>query len=45
MDSDNDFMLVFTRLDKNENGQIDDTEPINIFWVDLKDPVKIGQLY
>ena len=44
-DSDNDFMFVFARLDKNNNGQIDDNEPINIFWVDLKDPTKTGQQY
>jgi hypothetical protein len=44
-DSDNDFMFVFARLDKNANGQIDDNEPINIFWVDLKDPTKTGQQY
>ncbi len=44
-DSDNDFMFVFARLDKNANGQIDDNEPISIFWVDLKDPTKTGQQY
>lgn len=44
-DSDNDFMFVFARLDKNANGQIDDNEPINIFWVDLNDPTKTGQQY
>jgi len=44
-DSDNDFMYVFARLDKNANGQIEDEEPINIFWVDLKDPTKTGKQY
>ncbi len=44
-DADNDFMFVFARLDKNTNGQIEDNEPINIFWVDLKDPTKTGQQY
>lgn len=44
-DSENDLMFVFARLDKNANGQIDDNEPINIFWVDLKDPTKTGQQY
>jgi len=44
-DPDNDFMFVFARLDRNENGQIDDNEPIHIFWVDLKDPTKTGQQY
>jgi hypothetical protein len=44
-DSENDFMFVFARLDRNANGQIEDNEPINIFWVDLKDPTKTGQQY
>lgn len=44
-DADNDFMFVFARLDQNANGQIEDREPIHIFWVDLKDPTKTGQEY
>ena len=44
-DSENDLMYVFARLDKNANGQIDNNEPISIFWVDLKDPTKIGKQY
>lgn len=44
-DSDNDFMFVFARLDTNKNGQIDDNEPTNVFWIDLKDPTKTGQQY
>jgi hypothetical protein len=44
-DSDNDFIFVFARLDKNANGQIEDNEPSNVFWVDLKDPTKTGQQY
>lgn len=41
----NDFMFVFARLDLNKNGQIDDKEPINIFWIDLKDPMRTGLQY
>jgi hypothetical protein len=44
-DSDNDFMFVFAQLDNNNNGQQDEGEPINIFWIDLKDPNKTGQQY
>ena len=44
-DSDNDFMFVFARLDVNKNGQIEDNEPINIFWIDLNDPTRTGQQY
>lgn len=44
-DSENDLMFVFARLDKNANGQIEEDEPINIFWLDLKDPTKAGQQY
>jgi hypothetical protein len=44
-DSENDIMFVFAHLDTNKNGQIEDNEQINIFWIDLKDPTKIGQQY
>lgn len=44
-DSDNDLLFVFARLDKNVNGQIEDNEPTNIFWLDLNDPTKTGQQY
>jgi hypothetical protein len=44
-DSENDLMFVFARFDKNTNGQTDDGEPVNIFWVDLKDPTKTGLQY
>lgn len=44
-DSDNDLMYVFARQDKNANGQIEDNEPVNIFWIDLKDPTKTGRQY
>jgi hypothetical protein len=44
-DPDNDFMFVFAKLDSNKNGQIDDKEPTNIFWVNLKDPTDTGQQY
>ncbi len=44
-DSDNDLMFVFARLDKNKNGETDESEPINIFWLDLKDPTKTGLQY
>jgi hypothetical protein len=44
-DSDNDFMYVFAQLDANHNGKRDENEPIHIFWIDLKDPNKTGQLY
>jgi hypothetical protein len=44
-DSENDFMYVFAQLDINNNGQRDQGEPIQVFWIDLKDPNKIGQQY
>ena len=44
-DSDNDFMFVFAQLDRNNNGQQDEGEPIHIFWIDLKDPSKTGRQY
>ncbi len=44
-DPENDYMYVFARLDENKNGQIEDNEPINVFWIDLKDPTKTGLQY
>ena len=44
-DSDNDFMYVFAKLDANNNGQQDESEPIHIYWIDLKDPSKTGRQY
>ena len=43
-DSANDFMYVFAQLDSNNNGQQDASEPIHIFWIDLKDPSKTGRV-
>ncbi len=44
-DSANDFMYVFARKDSNNNGQMETYEPINIFWIDLKNPENVGRQY
>jgi hypothetical protein len=44
-DSANDFVYIFAKLDENQNGQIEELEPVNIFWVDLKDPERTGKQY
>ena len=44
-DPANDFVYVFAKLDQNNNGQIDELEPINIFWVDLRNPDITGRQY
>jgi hypothetical protein len=44
-DPANDFVYIFAKLDKNNNGLIDELEPINIFWVDLKNPERTGKQY
>lgn len=44
-DPANDYMYVFAKRDENHNGQGDDAEAINIFWIDLKDPGRTGRLY
>ncbi|MDQ3046763.1 MAG: hypothetical protein M3R27_04380 [Bacteroidota bacterium] len=44
-DSANDFMYVFAQKDANSNGQTEQLEPTHIFWIDLKDPNKTGNLY
>ena len=44
-DPENDFMYIFARLDKNENGQMEYEEPTHIFWLDLKNPNNRGLQY
>lgn len=44
-DSANDFMYVFARKDTNQNGQMESNEPMEIFWIDLKNPENVGYQY
>lgn len=44
-DSANDYMYVFAKADTNKNGQMENNEPIDIFWIDLKNPENIGIQY
>jgi len=44
-DPQNDFMYVFAKLDKNENGKMEYEEPIYVFWIDLKNPVNRGRQF
>lgn len=44
-DAANDYMYVFAKLDKNKNGQMEEKEPIAIFWIDLKNPENRGIQY
>lgn len=44
-DSENDFMYVFARADKNKNGQMEQDEPTDIFWIDLSNPKNSGVQY
>ena len=44
-DEANDYMYIFAKLDENLNGQMESTEPIHIFWLDLKNPSQTGIQY
>lgn len=44
-DTVNDFMYIFAQLDANENGRIEMNEATHVFWIDLKNPEKMGRLY
>ena len=44
-DSANDYMYVFAKLDKNNNGKMEQEEPTNIFWIDLNNPKNVGIQY
>ena len=40
-----DLMYLFAKQDVNKNGVIDKSEPLHIFWIDLKNPQKAKRLY
>ncbi|MDI9340552.1 MAG: hypothetical protein QM534_08265 [Sediminibacterium sp.] len=44
-DPKNDAMYIFARHDENKNGTQDDSEPIHVFWFNLKAPAKAKLLY
>jgi hypothetical protein len=44
-DSQNDVMFLFARKDVNRNGTIDEEEPMNIFWINLKSPNSAKLIY
>lgn len=44
-DPANDRMYVFAKLDANNDGRVDEDEPVHIYWIDLKDPLRSGRLY
>ncbi len=44
-DPENDYMYIFARIDKNENGKMEYKEATHIFWIDLKDPNNRGLQY
>ena len=44
-DPANDYMYIFAKKDKNNNGQMEENEPISIFWIDLKNPENNGIQY
>lgn len=41
----NDYLYVFAKLDGNQNGQLDDKDDTQIFWVDLANPKRNGKLF
>ena len=44
-DSANDYMYIFARKDTNQNGQMESSEPMDVFWIDLKNPENVGKQY
>ncbi len=44
-DSANDLMYIFAKKDKNKNGKMEASEPMDIFWIDLKNPQNTGLQY
>jgi hypothetical protein len=44
-DKGNDFMYIFARHDADANGKSEPTEPLHIFWIDLRSPATAKRLY
>lgn len=44
-DQNNDIMVVFARLDENENGKRDLEEPVHVFWLELKSIKAAERMY
>lgn len=44
-DSQNDVLYLFAKHDINKNGMTEKKEPLNVFWIDLKNPIHAKQLY
>jgi len=44
-DAMNDYMYIFARKDANGNGQMDISEPFDVFWIDLNEPARVGVQY
>ena len=44
-DPANDYFYIYAVLDENKNGQHDVGEPTHIFWIDLKDPRRVGRMF
>lgn len=41
----NDHMYVYSRVDENDNGQMEEGEPIELWWIDLAQPENRGRAY
>lgn len=44
-DPANDYMYIYAQHDSNNNGSRNEGEDIHVFWIDLKDPLKMGNVY
>lgn len=44
-DPKNDVMFIYARRDENADGMISQSEPLHIFWMDLKTPTPAKRLY
>ena len=44
-DPANDFLSIFAQLDANADGRTESKEPVHVFWIDLKNPERVGRQY
>ena len=44
-DKTSDYLYVYARFDENKNGKSEDTEPIKVFYINLKNPEEVENVY
>jgi hypothetical protein len=44
-DPSNDYLFVFAKNDTNSNGKSEELEPVQVYWINLSNPLDNGRFY